>query len=256
MSDVDASTAPRLTGLVVGDEPAAWRALGLPVVGDRCTVGGVTVRLAGAEGARGILGWELEPPPGGGGGADASGEVDGLPSASATGDVPASERADASDDGPSGRGYAVAAVDHVVVATPDVERTTAALGAIGLSPRRTVDAARGDAGVRYRFFLLGTCLLEVIGPVEPDGDGPARFAGLAFTAPDLDVFDTASGPPRDAVQPGRRIVTLRTRDHDVSVPIAVMTPRPASGSTRSGASGGSSGTGGSSGSGGSDGSRR
>jgi hypothetical protein len=115
------------------------------------------------------------------------------------------------------------------VASPDVDRTTAALEEVGLTVRRTVDAARGDTGVRYRFLLLGTCLLELIGPVEPDGEGPARFVGLAFTAPDLDVFDSASGPPRDAVQPGRRIVTLRTRDHDVSVPVAVMTPRRSSG---------------------------
>lgn len=223
---VGASTAPRLSGLVVGDEPDAWRALGLPVVGDRCTVGGVTIRLAGAAGDRGILGWELDPPVGGGAAGDPGGEVDGLRAADATGALPVSERARDRDDGPSGRGYAVAAVDHLVVASPDVERTTAALERVGLTARRTVDAARGDVGVRYRFFLLGTCLLELIGPIEPDGEGPARFVGLAFTAPDLDVFDTASGPPRDAVQPGRRIITLRTRDHEVSVPIAVMTPRP------------------------------
>jgi hypothetical protein len=215
------SVIPRLTGLVVGDDPAAWRALGLPVDGDRLTVGGVTVRLVGTAGGRGILGWELDPSPGG--------EVDGLPAAVATGDGPTTERARAPEDGPTGRGYAVAAVDHLVVATPDVDRTTSALEAIGLTVRRTVDGARGDGGVRYRFLLLGTCLLELIGPVEADGEGPARFAGLAFTAPDLEVFDTASGPPRDAVQAGRRIVTLRTRDHDVSVPVAVMTPRPSRG---------------------------
>lgn len=205
---------PRLTGLVVGDAPDAWRSVGLPVVGDRLTVGGVTIRLAGDDGPRGILGWQLDPP--------AATTVDGLAPAEATGS--AAPRPDAA----SGRGDAVAALDHVVVATPDLERTTDALAAIGLTPRRTVDAARGDRDVRYRFFLLGTCVLELIAPAEPAGDVPAHFGGLAFTAPDLDAFTQVTGPPHAAVQPGRRIVTLRTDDHGVSVPIAVLTPRPAS----------------------------
>ncbi len=204
--------AAHLVGLVVGDEPASWAALGLPVTGDRLTVGGVTIRLAGAGGDRGVLGWELDPTP--------PGEVDGLRLAVAT-------TAPVAGDGATGRGYAVAALDHLVVTTPDVGRTTRALAHLGLSPRRTVDGARGDDGVRYRFFLLGTCVLELIGPVEPTGDGPARFGGLAFVGPDLDAFSEVTGPPRDAVQPGRRIVTLDTGAHEVSVPVAVLTPRPA-----------------------------
>jgi hypothetical protein len=209
------TTAPRtLTGLVVGDDPAAWAALGLPVVGDRCTVGGVRVHLVGADGPRGILGWELDPP------LDA--DVDGLPTADdVAADTDATTVASA-----SGHGYAVAAVDHLVVATPDLDRTTAALTGVLGDPRRTVDAARGDAGTRYRFWLLGTCVLEVIGPAIADGDGPARFVGLAFTAPHLDVFADVISDRRPAVQPGRTIATFRTREHDVSVPLAVLTPRP------------------------------
>jgi hypothetical protein len=202
-----------LVGLTIGDDPGAWAALGLPVVGDRCTVGGVGIHLVGAGGERGILGWELDPP--------VTGPVDGLrPSVGA-------RRRDTADAAvPSGRGYVVAAVDHLVVATPDHDRTTAALDEVLGPARRTVDAARGDEGVRYGFWLLGTCALEVIGPVEPSGDDPARFVGLAFTAPDIEVFGDAAGTPRPAVQPGRSIATLRTREHDVSVPLAVLTPRP------------------------------
>jgi hypothetical protein len=205
-----------LTGLVVGDDPAAWAALGLPVAGDRCTVGGVAIHLVGSDGPRGLLGWELDPP------LDA--EVDGLPNA--TGGAADSDAATATAS--TGRGYAVAAVDHLVVATPDLERTTSALTAVLGGARRTVDAARGDAGTRYRFWVLGTCVLEVIGPVSASasGDDPARFVGLAFTAPDLEVFADVSSDPRPAVQPGRTIATFRTREHDVSVPLAVLTPRP------------------------------
>jgi hypothetical protein len=207
-------TAPRLTGLVVGDDPAAWAALGLPVVGDRVTVGGVTVRLVGSGGPRGVLGWELDP--------RVTQVVDGL--------APADAHGPGEDPGPApGRGYVVVALDHLVVATPDIARTIAALAGIGLEPRRTIDAVRGDAGVRYAFVLLGTCVLELIGPSEPAGPDPAIFGGLAFTAPDLEVFTEVTGPPRPAIQPGREIVTLRTHDHDVSVPIAVLSPRAAEG---------------------------
>jgi hypothetical protein len=214
-SEVQVADPRRLTGLVVGDDAAAWRDLGLPVVGDRLTVGGVTLRLAGSDGARGVLGWQLDPP--------VRDVVDGLSPADAIGptDVPA-------DRTTNGSGDAVVALDHLVVATPDVDRTTAALAAVGLTHRRTVDAPHGDIGVRYRFLLLGTCVLELVGPAEPAGTAPAIFGGLAFTAPDLDVFTEVTGPPRAAIQPGRRIVTLRTEQHDVSVPIAILTPRPAS----------------------------
>jgi hypothetical protein len=37
-------------------------------------------------------------------------------------------------------------------------------------------------------------------------------------------FQGACNPPKDAVQPGRRIATLRTRELGLSVPIAFMTP--------------------------------
>lgn len=203
---------PQLTGLLVGDDPAAWRALGLPVTGDRMTVGGVTIRLAGSDGPRGVLGLQLDPP--------LTADVDGLGPADAGG-PPSSSAV-----GEAGTGASVVAVDHLVVATPDLQRTTAALGAIGLTPRRTVDAIRGDEGVRYRFFLLGTCVLELIGPTEPAGNEPAIVGGLALTAADLEAFTEVTAPPRPAVQPGRRIVTLRTEDHGVSVPIAVLSPRP------------------------------
>lgn len=204
---------PRLTGLVVGDEPAAWASLGLPVAGDRVMVGGVTIRLVGSAGPRGILGWQLDPP--------VADVVDGL--------APADVEGPEGDPSPAtGRSYVLAALDHLVVATPDLARTTAALTAVGLAPRRTVDAVRGDAGVRYAFFLVGTCVLELIGPREPAGPDPAVFGGLAFTAPDLRAFAEVTGPPRAAIQPGREIVTLRTDDHDVSVPIAVLSPRPSS----------------------------
>ncbi len=92
-------------------------------------------------------------------------------------------------------------------------------------------SSTGSGAGTSPFVLLGTCVLEVIGPREHDPartPAPAAFVGLAFVAPDLDVvagLDGVAGEPRDAMQPGRRIVTLRTREHGVSVPVALLTPR-------------------------------
>ena len=58
-------------------------------------------------------------------------------------------------------------------------------------------------------------------------NGPAFFWGLAFKVADLDATaaflgEERSSPPRPAVQPGRRIATLR-RSAGLAVPVALMT---------------------------------
>ncbi len=63
------------------------------------------------------------------------------------------------------------------------------------------------------------------------GDGrPAFFWGLALLAPDLDATVAELGDRvsevRPAVQPGRRIATLR-RSAGLALPVALMTPPPA-----------------------------
>jgi hypothetical protein len=56
---------------------------------------------------------------------------------------------------------------------------------------------------------------------------PARFWGLAFTVADLDAIAERLGNrlsgPRDAVQPGRRIATLRG-EAGIGPAVAFMTP--------------------------------
>jgi hypothetical protein len=68
-----------------------------------------------------------------------------------------------------------------------------------------------------------------VGPVEPDGDGPAAFWGLTLVSADLDATraalgDELIGAPRDAVQAGRRIATVR-RSAGLGTAVAVMSPR-------------------------------
>ena len=119
------------------------------------------------------------------------------------------------------------AVDHVVAATPDVGRTLRALAAAGLEPRRVREAGE----TRQAFFVLSTALLEVAGPAtaaQDDPDGPARLWGLVVVVEDLDALAARLGDElgtiRDAVQPGRRIATLRPQA-GVSTALAFLTPR-------------------------------
>jgi hypothetical protein len=119
------------------------------------------------------------------------------------------------------------AVDHVVVTTPALGRTLDAFDHAGLELRRVRDVP-GERSLRQAFFVAGPCVLEVVGPLEDEGDGPARLWGVTLVVADVDDLarrlDPLLGRPRDAVQPGRRIVTAR-REAGISVPLAFITPR-------------------------------
>jgi hypothetical protein len=206
--------APRLAELVLGDEPAGWRALGFAVDGGLLELAGVTLRLEGGGG--GIRAWRLE------GRADGGGPLDGLAAAAA---APAPAAVAAGGPHPNG----ALALDHVVIATPDLNRTIAALERVGLELRRTRDTSSGQAPLRQAFFIAGTCVLEVAGPPEPAGDGPASFWGLTVVVADLEALAERLGPllgsARPAVQAGRRIATLRS-EAGLGTAVAFMTPRP------------------------------
>ena len=128
----------------------------------------------------------------------------------------------------------VTALDHVVAITPALDRTVAALQGAGLDLRRVREEPTPAGAPRQAFFRLGPTILEVVQePAEAieraGGDRPAFFWGLAFVAPDLDATVAGLGDRvseiRPAVQPGRRIATLR-RSAGLSVPVALMTPPP------------------------------
>ena len=61
---------------------------------------------------------------------------------------------------------------------------------------------------------------------EPAPGAPATFWGLVFVVADLDaagaVLGDRLGPARDAVQPGRRIATVR-REAGLGLPVALIT---------------------------------
>lgn len=207
----------RVTALTVGDDAEAWRSAGFLVEDGLCSIGSVRIHFDGA--GPGISAWTLFHPDG----PEGPRALDGLDT-ELVDSLPDPSGDEASRTHPN----TTTGLDHIVVSTPDIERTTAAFRSIGVEPRRTRDTTAGDAPLRQRFFRMGT-IIEVIGPPEPTQDGgPARFWGLALVVPDLEaaaaVIGPALGPRKDAVQPGRQIATLRTGELGISVPVAFMTP--------------------------------
>jgi hypothetical protein len=200
--------------LLVGDDPADWERAGFHVDPDgACRIGSVRVRLVGSAGARGIVGWSLRDAPAVGP------DLDGIPTTSSSTPPPV----------PARHPCGALSVDHVVILTPDGARTaTAIAGATGLPVKRTRDTERDGIALQQRFLRAGEVILEVVSPAAVDAtdDRPARVFGLALTVADIDalaeLYGDALGRVRDAVQPGRRIATLRTRHLGLSTAVAFM----------------------------------
>lgn len=210
---------PALDEIVVAGESPAWRGAGFRLDGDDVAVvrvGTTAIRLAGAHAGKRIVRCALR-------GIDSDG-FDGLPvvrSESLSAGQPAAPH-------PNG----VVGLDHLVAFTPDLDRTVAAGQALGLDLRRIRDEPAPAGSPRQAFFRLGELILEIAqappgSPLRPDS--PARFYGLAFLVEDIDatadLLGDHCGEPRDAVQPGRRIATVR-KEAGLGLPVAFMTPRP------------------------------
>lgn len=194
-----------LASLALSDPAERWRALGFEVGGSSLGLGGVELVL-GVPGD-GITGWSVR-------GVEPGTEIDELPWADAPAGTPASDARH-----PNG----AVGLDHVVVATPDFDRTAAALDAAGLGLRRVRDAG----GFRQGFRRLGPAILELVEAKGQDVARPARFWGLVVIVEDLDALADRLGDRlgrvKDAVQPGRRIATLRDAA-GLSTKVAFMDP--------------------------------
>ena len=229
---------PRLLSITVSDAPGTWAGLGFTLDGISARIGATAVVCSGDEadsnspGGRGVTDWMLTADDG-----PLPERIDGLLTGSRTlGDAapvvpPTSPR----------HVNGVFAIDHLVVMTPDVDRTVSALEDLGIECRRRREAAAyGRTAMRQAFFWLGNphgapndrVILEVVGPEILDpakANDPAKFFGIALTCRDLDetaaFFGDLMKPPVDAVQSGRRIATLSSRAGS-DVAIAFMSPHP------------------------------
>ena len=206
--------------LHIGDDPRAWQAIGLDVdAGHTCHVGHVRLRFHPDAEARGIFAWALAGSPD-----ETVSDVDGL--ATSHGEPPSLPGLAASHL------LGATNIDHLVVMTPDVDRTVAAVQQrLGLPLRQTREGDAYGQKMRQAFFRMGELVLEVVGPPEPDpSGGPATFFGLALTVMSLDEAIDFIGPdrvsePKPAVQNDRWISTVRSAA-GLAVPLALMSPEP------------------------------
>jgi hypothetical protein len=197
-----------VVALRIGGEPAQWRELGFAVDAEQdAMVGGVRLELVRSAERGAIESWALD-------GAEVPSSIDGLP-------TEPSARHGAEAEHSNG----VLAIDHLVVLTPSLERTTAALGDLGVECRRVREAG---GGVRQGFFLIGDLLVEVVAGTGLQPDAQARFWGITMVVSDIDaaahLLGERLGSIKDAVQPGRRIATVRP-EATGGLPLALITPR-------------------------------
>jgi hypothetical protein len=114
-------------------------------------------------------------------------------------------------------------IDHVVVNTPDLERTSDALHeATGAELKRIRDAGNG---VRQGFHRLGDVIIEIVSAPSMQA-GDASLWGFVLNV--ADVNDVAAylgpdvlSPPKPAVQKNRLIATFRGAV-GLGVPVALM----------------------------------
>lgn len=200
-------------------DPTAWSRIGLVVRDGSVQVGGVRIVVTTpttANPARGVVSWGLagiEP----GLLADASDGSGALIDGLSVHVVPAVVVA------PPAHPVGALRVDHAVVFTDSLERTCAALvSATGCELKRVREAG----GVRQGFHRLGEVIAEV---VESDRATCATYWGFVLEVADLDAAcrllgSDVIGQPRTAVQPGRRIATVRSAV-GLGVPVALLSAK-------------------------------
>lgn len=196
----------------IGDDIDAWRAAGFRTDDDAITVGATAIECSGDGRSPAWRLWADDKLPG---------DLDGIPITLAP-----SRREPHGTTHPN----RVVEIDHVVLQSPDLDRTTEAFERLGTGCRRIREVPGSEPAMQQRFFRFGPVILELVGTATPRGDGPASIWGFAFTVDDIDVaaahLGSACSAPKDAVQPGRRIATVRTRDLGISLPVAFMSEPP------------------------------
>lgn len=198
----------------VAGDPAVWRSIGLVVDTDGLIpLEGTALKIVPTSdgGRRGIVAWAVS-------GIDEQfdgTEIDGL----------ATRVVDPQQPSFGAHRLGASGLDHVVVLTPDLERTT---GSIATATGYELKRVREVGAMRQGFHRMGRGGLIVEVVTRPEiAAGPASFWGLVVNVDDLDracatIGDGRISPPKDAVQAGRRIATI-SDDVGLGLPVALMT---------------------------------
>ena len=204
----------RVEWLTVAGDIDVWRSLGLSISADGLVpLFGTSLRIVAPTGAPvGLTGWALS------GIASDTTDIAGLLTETVGARAPVF----------ADHGLGAVELDHVVVFTGNMDAVSDAVERVTGCERKRV---RELGAVRQGFHRIGRggLIVEIVEHADSDAqDG--RFWGLVINVSDLDAAVELLGPdrigePKDAVQPGRRIATVRA-DVGLGVPIALMSRDP------------------------------
>ena len=205
------SDQARISELVVGGGAQNWALIGISFDESNCAaLGDVALRLDTSL-EPGLHSWVLH-------GADVSASsIDGVATSHAIGvsQIVASVQPDFD--------LGVIGVDHVVINTPDLMRTSDALTAATGAPLKRVREAGNN--VQQGFHRLGSVVVEIVtSPTMPQG--VASLWGFVLNVKDIYAVANHVGPdvlsiPKPAVQTGKLIATFRS-SVGLGVPVALM----------------------------------
>ena len=200
----------RLVALHVGGALTPWQAIGLMFDEHTCPLADVDIVVSGET--PGLHGWTIDI------GRDEIIEIDGIRTTLVSGTTP---RPSLSTIGRQ----KIIGLDHVVVNTDNIDRTTEAMtAALGLEVRR--ERQLGNGAVQ-RFHKLDNTIIEVVSGPHITQPG-ASLWGMVASVDDLfdlaeELGENTTSPPKKATQPGRYISTVRG-SVGLGVPFALMTP--------------------------------
>ena len=196
-----------LTTIRVGGTTAAWEAVGFATDdAGRMPFANGALAFSGVEGEPGLLGIAVT------GLDDVPADLEGIPLSS--GDpVPMIEHPNGSYE-----------LDHLVIVTDSLERTSAAVAEVLGHPQRRL---REEGDVRQAFHRMGPggVIVEIVERADAER---VELFGVVFNTTDLDGVVArygrdVIGEAKEATQPGRRIATFRS-GAGLGVPTALMTP--------------------------------
>ena len=205
------SDQARISELVVGGEAQNWALIGITFDLDHCAVlGDVVLRLDSSQ-APGLHSWVLH------GAEEDATNIDGVATSHAIGDFQIAASVQADFD------LGVIGVDHVVINTPDLMRTSDALTAATGAPLKRVRDAGNN--VQQGFHRLGSVVVEIV-TAPSMHPGPASLWGFVLNVKDIYAVANHVGPdvlsiPKPAVQAGKLIATFRS-SLGLGVPVALM----------------------------------
>ena len=204
-------SSARIGELVIGGSRANWAQVGINFSHDGVFAIGEIVLRINETLPPGVHSWALS---------NIDSTVVSIDGISTTGNV-ANDRIEYND----AQGFVLTplGIDHVVVNTPDLERTSLALHeATGAELKRIRDAGNG---VRQGFHRLGDVIIEIVSaPSMPPGN--ASLWGFVLNVADVHEVAAYLGPdvlspPKPAVQKNRLIATFRGAV-GLGVPVALM----------------------------------